>query len=84
MSDHIKIQPATGTWVVRAAGAVLGESNDALKLMEGDRPFVIYFPRTERARAGVDKAETTHLLGQFHYDDSPKPTPPPADDEQIH
>ena len=30
MSDHIKIRPAEGTWTVRAGGAVLGESNDAL------------------------------------------------------
>jgi Zn-dependent peptidase ImmA (M78 family) len=33
---------------------------------------------------GVSNAETTHLLGQFHYDDSPKPTPPTPTDEQIH
>jgi uncharacterized protein (DUF427 family) len=59
MSDHIKIQPATGTWVVRAAGAVLGESNDALKLVEGDRPLMIYFPRTDISMAFFDKSETT-------------------------
>jgi len=35
MADHIKIRPATGTWVVRAAGAVLGESKNALELTEG-------------------------------------------------
>jgi Zn-dependent peptidase ImmA (M78 family) len=34
---------------------------------------------------GVNKAETTHLLGQFHYDESSEATPPPPDDdEQIH
>ncbi len=59
MSDHIKIEPATGKWVVRAAGAVLGESNNALKMVEGDRPFVIYFPRNDISMAFFDKSETT-------------------------
>ena len=37
MSDHIKIAPASGTWVVRAGGAVIGETKDALELTEGDK-----------------------------------------------
>ncbi len=41
MSDHIKIRQAPGTWVVRAGGAVLGESTNALELSEGDYPPVI-------------------------------------------
>lgn len=57
MADHIKIRKAEGTWVVRAGGAVLGESNDALELTEGDRPFVIYFPRGDIAMAFLDKTE---------------------------
>lgn len=43
MADHIIIRPATGTWVVRAGGAVLGESTQALELIEEDREPVIYF-----------------------------------------
>ena len=57
MSDHIKIRPAEGTWVVRAGGAVLGESNDALELTEGDMPFVIYFPRADIAMALLDRTD---------------------------
>lgn len=54
MSSHIKIRPAQGTWTVRAGGAVLGESANALELQEGDRPAVIYFPRGDIAMAFLD------------------------------
>jgi len=59
MADHITIRPATGTWVIRAAGAVLGESSQALELTEGDYPAVIYFPRSDVSMAFFDKSETT-------------------------
>lgn len=59
MADHITIRPATGTWVVRAAGAVIGESKNALELIEGDYPPVIYFPREDIAMAFLDQSETT-------------------------
>lgn len=59
MSDHIKIRPATGTWVIRAAGAVLGESSAALELTEGDMPPVIYFPRDDISMAFFDESDTT-------------------------
>ena len=49
MSDHITITPAQGTWVVRAGGAVLGETTGALELREGDHAPVIYFPRGDIA-----------------------------------
>ncbi len=58
MADHIKIRPANGTWVVRAAGAVIGESTRALELTEGDYPPVIYFPREDIAMAFLDPSET--------------------------
>ncbi|MGJ8544991.1 MAG: DUF427 domain-containing protein [Sulfitobacter sp.] len=61
MADHIKITPAAGTWTVRAGGAVLAESTDALELREGDYPAVIYFPRADIAMAFLDESEkTTH------------------------
>lgn len=61
MADHITIRNAEGTWTVRAGGAVLGESTDALELMEGDYPAVIYFPRCDIAMAFLDQTEkTTH------------------------
>jgi uncharacterized protein (DUF427 family) len=58
MADHIKIRPATGTWVVRAGGAVIGESDRALELAEGDYTPVIYFPRDDIAMAFLEPSET--------------------------
>jgi len=61
MADHIKIRPATGTWTVRAGGAVLGESAKALELTEGDYPAVIYFPRDDIAMEFLDASDkSTH------------------------
>ncbi|MEO0378645.1 MAG: DUF427 domain-containing protein [Pseudomonadota bacterium] len=61
MADHITIRKADGTWSVRAGGAVLGESTNALELSEGDYPSVIYFPRTDIAMAFLDKTDkVTH------------------------
>lgn len=59
MVDHISIRKAEGTWTVRAGGAVLGESTDALELIEGDYPSVIYFPRADIAMAFLDETEKT-------------------------
>ena len=61
MADHIKIRPATGTWVVRAGGAVLGESKNALELVEGDYPPVIYFPREDLAMAFLEPSDKSSL-----------------------
>ena len=58
MADHIKIRPAEGTWVVRAEGAVIGESDNALELTEGDMAPVIYFPREDIAMAFLDPSDT--------------------------
>lgn len=61
MADHIKITPAAGTWSVRAGGAVLGESSNALELSEGDYPPVIYFPREDIAMEFLDTSDkSTH------------------------
>lgn len=61
MADHINIRKAPGTWSVRAGGAVLGESQNALELSEGDYPPVIYFPREDIAMAFLDRTEkSTH------------------------
>jgi uncharacterized protein (DUF427 family) len=59
MPQDIKIRPATGTWVIRAAGAVIGESTNALELTEGDYPPVIYFPRGDIAMAFLDQTDQT-------------------------
>lgn len=70
MVDHITIRKAEGTWTVRAGGAVLGESSDALELTEGDYPPVIYFPRSDIAMAFLDDSDkTSHCphKGDAHY-----------------
>ena len=58
MADHITIRKADGVWVVRAGGAVLGESREALELVEGAAPAVIYFPRADLAMAFLERSDT--------------------------
>lgn len=70
MSEHITVRKASGTWSVRAGGAVLGESSDALELIEGDHPPVIYFPRGDIAMAFLDqtpKKTTCPHKGEASY-----------------
>lgn len=55
----ITIRKAEGNWVVRAGGAILGESNNALELNEGDLAPVIYFPRGDIAVAFLDPSDKT-------------------------
>jgi uncharacterized protein (DUF427 family) len=57
MAEHITIRPAEGTWVVRAGGAVLGESDHALALTEGSYAPVIYFPREDIAMEFLDESD---------------------------
>ncbi|MGR3363983.1 MAG: DUF427 domain-containing protein [Maritimibacter harenae] len=59
MADHIKIRKAPGKWVVRAGGAVLGETSNALELSEGDMTPVIYFPKADLAMSFLDGSDTT-------------------------
>ncbi len=59
MADHIRIRDAEGTWSVRAGGAVLGESDNALELAEGSYPPVIYFPRSDIAMAFLERSDKT-------------------------
>jgi Uncharacterized protein conserved in bacteria len=57
MTKRITISPAEGTWVVRAGGAVLGESTRALELTEQGYDPVIYFPRDDIAMAFLERTE---------------------------
>ena len=52
--SQITIRKAPGKWVVRAGGAVLAETADALELTESPYPPVIYFPRNDIAMAFLD------------------------------
>ncbi|SPF80609.1 DUF427 domain-containing protein [Pseudoprimorskyibacter insulae] len=70
MTKFITIRPATGTWVVRAGGAVLCESNGAMELTEGDLAPVIYFPRGDIAMAFLDPTDqknTSAEKGEASY-----------------
>lgn len=61
MGNTMTIRKADGTWVVRAGGAVLGETHNALELNEDGLDTVIYFPREDVAMAFLDKTEkVTH------------------------
>lgn len=71
MPDDITIQPAEGTWVVRAGGAVLGESSAVLRLSEDGHDPVIYFPKSDIAMEFLDVSDkdTTcpHKGDATHY-----------------
>ena len=58
LTSRMRVHPAEGTWVVRAGGAVIGESARALELLEGDYPAVIYFPREDVAMAFLEPSDT--------------------------
>jgi uncharacterized protein (DUF427 family) len=58
MERVVEIRKAAGTWVVRAGGAVLGESSNALELHERNHEPVIYFPREDIATAFLDPSDT--------------------------
>ncbi len=53
MTD-ITITEATGIWTVRAEGAIIGESSNALELREEGHAPVIYFPRADIAMKFFD------------------------------
>ncbi len=68
--SKITITPAEGTWIVRAGGAVLGESSRAFELVEGDYPSVIYFPREDIGMAfleATDHKTTCPFKGEASY-----------------
>jgi uncharacterized protein (DUF427 family) len=72
LSERIGIFPAEGTWVVRAGGAVIGESTRALELVEEGYPSVIYFPREDVGMAFLEPSATlttSPQIGQArHFD----------------
>ncbi len=59
MSDHIKLRKVSGTYSIRAAGAVLGESNNVVELSEGSYDPVLYVPRADLAMALFDQTDHT-------------------------
>lgn len=68
--SHITITAAPGTWVVRAGGAVIGETENALSLQEGSYPEVIYFPREDVEMAFLEPSShrtTCPYKGEASY-----------------
>lgn len=59
VEKYITVSKANGIWTVRTAGAIIAESTNALELVEGDYPPVIYFPRDDIAMAFLDASELT-------------------------
>ena len=59
LTAKIRVQSTEGDWVVRADGAVIGESKHALELLEENMAPVIYFPREDLAMAFLEPSETT-------------------------
>lgn len=59
MPHTIRINKSKGTWVVRSAGAVIAESANALELLEGTAPGVIYFPRDDVAMEFLEQTESS-------------------------
>ena len=69
-NNRITIKPASGNWVVRAGGAIIAETEEALELHEGDYPVVIYFPRKDVAMAFLDASDqhsTCPYKGEANY-----------------
>lgn len=65
MTNQITIRKAQGKWSVRSGGAILGETSNALEVLEGDKDPVIYFPRADIAMAFLDRTEKiTHCPGK--------------------
>ena len=61
MPQIVTTTPAEGTWVVRAGGAVLGESSRAIELREEGHDPVVYFPREDVAMAFLE-ASSKHSM----------------------
>ncbi len=51
------IEPAAGVYVVRAGGAVIAETSNALILREGGHEPVIYLPRDDIGMAFLERSE---------------------------
>ncbi|MFZ5750824.1 MAG: DUF427 domain-containing protein [Pseudomonadota bacterium] len=72
MPDRIRLRKSAGTWVIRAGGAILGETSRALELSEGERAPVIYFPRADIAmpffEPSVARTRSPVLGEALHFD----------------
>lgn len=58
LTSRLTVAPAEGTWVIRADGAVIGETSRALELHEEGHDPVIYFPREDLGMAFLEASAT--------------------------
>ena len=58
LTSRLTVAPAEGTWVIRAGGAVIGETSRALELHEDGHHPVIYFPRDDLGMAFFEASAT--------------------------
>lgn len=58
MAENMRLRPATGTWVARAGGAVIAETEAAVELTEAGHEPVIYFPRADVAMAFLEPSQS--------------------------
>lgn len=56
---EITIELSTDTWSVRAQGAVVGETSQALLLTEGDYDPVVYVPKSDLQMVFFDTSDKT-------------------------
>ena len=75
--SKITIRPAQGLWVIRAGGAVLGETRDALELVEDGHSGLLFEPGdsqglaralTQLAQDGADALVGTGLWQYLHLE----------------
>lgn len=59
MTEDIRIRQIGGTWVVRAGGAVIAETGNALEVTRGEAKPDIYFPRADIAMAFLDASASS-------------------------
>ena len=57
MNSEITISAASGKWSIRAGGAVLGETTNAMKLIEGNNSPILYFPKKDLAMAFFERTD---------------------------
>ena len=57
MNSEITISAASGKWSIRAGGAVLGETTNAMKLIEGNNRPILYFPKKDLAMAFFERTD---------------------------
>ncbi|MEO0621172.1 MAG: DUF427 domain-containing protein [Pseudomonadota bacterium] len=61
MASNRVFTPVPGLCVVRAGGAVIGESYNTISLKEGSLPEVLYFPREDMGMAFLEAStKRTH------------------------